>query len=211
MFRMRSLLAVTGVLLVAAGLIGCSDNARSDSSETGAIEKAYTFADIVKARADGRAEARRRWKKRADRSFQWGREFMLAELGLGKEGAWYAIRYFRGDGPEDQISVSNRRIGPSLYAGLCDDGSGELCLVDVPGLRGALDELAAISDGSGGYGEDFLGDSYGYDDDYSGYGGGGTTQDFGSGLGRVGLCRDGTLSDSIGRQGACSHHGGVAD
>lgn len=37
-----------------------------------------------------------------------------------------------------------------------------------------------------------------------------TTDDFGDGSGHIGLCRDGTLSDSIGRQGACSHHGGVA-
>jgi hypothetical protein len=36
-----------------------------------------------------------------------------------------------------------------------------------------------------------------------------TTEDFGSGSGSVGLCDDGTLSDSIGRHGACSHHGGV--
>jgi hypothetical protein len=38
-----------------------------------------------------------------------------------------------------------------------------------------------------------------------------TTEDFGSGKGSIGLCEDGTLSDSIGRPGACSHHGGVAD
>jgi hypothetical protein len=37
-----------------------------------------------------------------------------------------------------------------------------------------------------------------------------TTEDFGSGSGSVGVCADGTLSDSIGRPGACSHHGGVA-
>ena len=36
-----------------------------------------------------------------------------------------------------------------------------------------------------------------------------TTEDFGSGSGSVGRCADGTLSDSIGRPGACSHHGGV--
>jgi hypothetical protein len=36
-----------------------------------------------------------------------------------------------------------------------------------------------------------------------------TTEDFGSGSGTIGLCADGTLSDSIGRPGACSHHGGV--
>jgi hypothetical protein len=36
-----------------------------------------------------------------------------------------------------------------------------------------------------------------------------TTDDFGSGSGSVGQCADGTLSDSIGRPGACSHHGGV--
>jgi hypothetical protein len=38
----------------------------------------------------------------------------------------------------------------------------------------------------------------------------GTTEDFGNGSGSVGLCNDGTTSDSIGRPGACSHHGGVA-
>lgn len=37
-----------------------------------------------------------------------------------------------------------------------------------------------------------------------------TTERFGSGRGRIGQCEDGTLSDSIGRSGACSHHGGVA-
>jgi hypothetical protein len=36
-----------------------------------------------------------------------------------------------------------------------------------------------------------------------------TTRDFGSGSGSIGTCADGTLSDSIGRPGACSHHGGV--
>lgn len=36
-----------------------------------------------------------------------------------------------------------------------------------------------------------------------------TTEDFGEGTGSVGPCEDGTLSDSIGRPGACSHHGGV--
>jgi vacuolar-type H+-ATPase subunit I/STV1 len=62
-------------------------------------------------------------------------------------------------------------------------------------------------------------DDYGYDDydydapdlpdyDYD-YGGPPTTEDFGTGKGSVGLCNDGTLSDSIGRPGACSHHGGV--
>lgn len=38
-----------------------------------------------------------------------------------------------------------------------------------------------------------------------------TTEDFGDGEGSVGTCADGTLSDSIGRPGACSHHGGVAE
>jgi hypothetical protein len=56
---------------------------------------------------------------------------------------------------------------------------------------------------------------YDYDRDYDDYdpdyGSDGTTEDFGRGQGRIGLCEDGTLSDSIGRQGACSHHGGVAD
>jgi uncharacterized protein DUF3761 len=50
-------------------------------------------------------------------------------------------------------------------------------------------------------------------DDYSDhdgtYNGAPTTQDFGDGAGSVGLCADGTYSDSVGRQGACSHHGGV--
>jgi hypothetical protein len=37
-----------------------------------------------------------------------------------------------------------------------------------------------------------------------------TTGDFGTGQGSIGVCNDGTLSDSVGRPGACSHHGGVA-
>ena len=47
----------------------------------------------------------------------------------------------------------------------------------------------------------------------SGYGTGGgssgATQDYGSGNGYPVTCADGTLSDSGGIQGACSHHGGV--
>ena len=45
---------------------------------------------------------------------------------------------------------------------------------------------------------------YGYE-----YGGHPTTEDFGSGNGYVVECEDGTMSDSGGIQGACSHHGGV--
>ena len=41
------------------------------------------------------------------------------------------------------------------------------------------------------------------------YNGAPTTRDFGSGSGSVGRCSDGTYSDSVGRPGACSHHGGV--
>lgn len=49
---------------------------------------------------------------------------------------------------------------------------------------------------------------YGYEPSYE-YGGQPTTEDFGSGNGYVVECQDGTLSDSGGIQGACSHHGGV--
>ncbi len=48
-----------------------------------------------------------------------------------------------------------------------------------------------------------------YTDRNGTYNGTPTTRDFGSGRGSVGRCSDGTLSDSIGRPGACSHHGGV--
>lgn len=41
------------------------------------------------------------------------------------------------------------------------------------------------------------------------YDGAPTTEDFGSGSGSIGQCADGTYSDSIGRPGACSWHGGV--
>jgi hypothetical protein len=44
-----------------------------------------------------------------------------------------------------------------------------------------------------------------YDDDS----GSGYTEDYGSGNGYTVVCADGTLSDSGGVQGACSHHGGV--
>lgn len=49
---------------------------------------------------------------------------------------------------------------------------------------------------------------YQYEPSY-GYGGHPTTEDFGEGSGYVVECVDGTLSDSGGIQGACSHHGGV--
>jgi hypothetical protein len=48
-----------------------------------------------------------------------------------------------------------------------------------------------------------------YTDGDGTYNGAPTTRDFGSGSGSVGRCSDGTFSDSIGRPGACSHHGGV--
>lgn len=48
-----------------------------------------------------------------------------------------------------------------------------------------------------------------YSDHDGTYNGAPTTEDFGSGQGSVGQCADGTFSDSIGRSGACSHHGGV--
>lgn len=48
-----------------------------------------------------------------------------------------------------------------------------------------------------------------YTDHDGTYRGAPTTQDFGDGQGSVGLCEDGTYSDSIGRPGACSYHGGV--
>lgn len=76
------------------------------------------------------------------------------------------------------------------------------------------------------YGDDYFdddspGDDYGGGSDDEGHGGRGRaprypppgaprTEDFGSGRGTRGPCRDGTWSDSIGRRGACSHHGGVA-
>lgn len=56
--------------------------------------------------------------------------------------------------------------------------------------------------------EEELEDDYGYEPSH-GYGGQPTTEDFGSGNGYVVECEDGTLSDSGGIQGACSHHGGV--
>lgn len=48
---------------------------------------------------------------------------------------------------------------------------------------------------------------YRYEPSYE-YGGQPTTEDFWSGNGYVVECQDGTLSDSGGIQGACSHHGG---
>ncbi|HMJ36777.1 MAG TPA: DUF3761 domain-containing protein [Baekduia sp.] len=48
-----------------------------------------------------------------------------------------------------------------------------------------------------------------YSDHDGTYNGAPTTEDFGNGQGSVGQCADGTYSDSIGRSGACSHHGGV--
>jgi hypothetical protein len=53
-------------------------------------------------------------------------------------------------------------------------------------------------------------DSYGTADSYGTSGSSsGATEDYGTGNGYSVVCADGTLSDSGGIQGACSHHGGV--
>jgi hypothetical protein len=124
-------------------------------------------------------------------------------------------------------SGSADRCDPN-YAGACLDpnspdydcagGSG-----DGPDYTGQVEVI-----GNDHYGLDRDGDGIGCDDssgsssdpsiDYppatpsdpsTDYPGAPTTEDFGSGSGSVGTCADGTLSDSIGRPGACSHHGGV--
>lgn len=80
----------------------------------------------------------------------------------------------------------------------------------VPSGRGASDSPAVGADLAGS--ADSATPSAD-EDDYSNhdgnYNGAPTTEDFGSGKGSVGVCADGTYSDSIGRSGACSHHGGV--
>jgi hypothetical protein len=118
------------------------------------------------------------------------------------------------DAPES--SGSNAGCDPN-YAGACLDpsstdydcegGSG-----DGPDYTGQVEVI-----GDDHYGLDRDGDGTGCHASSSSYSdppadngtGSPTTEDFGSGSGSVGRCADGTLSDSIGRPGACSHHGGV--
>jgi hypothetical protein len=59
--------------------------------------------------------------------------------------------------------------------------------------------------GDSSYGSDSTDDDPTYYDESDGF-----TDDYGSGDGYPVICNDGTMSDSGGIQGACSHHGGVA-
>jgi hypothetical protein len=95
-----------------------------------------------------------------------------------------------GDGPDYTGEV--KVVGDDHY-GLDRDGDGTAC----------DDSGGSYSDPSSDY------SSATPDDPSSDSPGTSTTEDFGSGSGSVGACVDGTLSDSIGRPGACSHHGGV--
>src|SRR5262249_26107340 len=90
----------------------------------------------------------------------------------------------------------------------CERGSGDGA--DVTGTVTVVgdDHYGRDADGDGIGCEDSSDPSTDYGDPSTDYPDAGTTGDFGSGSGSVGACADGTLSDSIGRPGACSHHGG---
>jgi hypothetical protein len=98
-------------------------------------------------------------------------------------------------------------LDPSSSDYDCEGGSG-----DGPDYTGRVEVV-----GDDPYGLDSDGDGIGCENSDGSYGDASsdpataapTTEDFGSGSGSVGQCADGTLSDSIGRPGACSHHGGV--
>jgi len=68
------------------------------------------------------------------------------------------------------------------------------------GVQGACSYHGGV--GGGSYDDNSYSADYGSSSD-------GYTEDYGSGNGYTVTCADGTLSDSGGIQGACSHHGGV--
>ena len=92
-----------------------------------------------------------------------------------------------GSSPSSDPSLDDSSTDPSFSDPSLDDPS-----LDDPGPS---------------YSPPVNSDDYSDHDGY--YNGSPTTQDFGDGLGSVGQCVDGTYSDSIGRPGACSHHGAV--
>lgn len=116
-------------------------------------------------------------------------------------------------------------VGTSVAGGDCDSDYSDACLdpnavdYDCAGGRGDGPDYTGqvVIVGDDPYGLDRDGDGIGCDespgsapDSTGGYAPGDpTTEDFGTGSGSVGQCADGTYSDSIGRPGACSHHGGV--
>jgi hypothetical protein len=112
-----------------------------------------------------------------------------------------------GSGDECDSNYAGACLDPSSIDYDCEGGTG-----DGPDYTGQVEVI-----GDDHYGLDRDGDGTGCDDSggsssdpSSGYDPDSpTTEDFGSGSGSVGQCADGTISDSIGRPGACSHHGGV--
>jgi hypothetical protein len=134
------------------------------------------------------------------------------------------------DSDQAERYACSHDLGPSATDVCSDAGGGDDAAPGDdcdPNYAGACLDPNAVDydcDGGTGDGPDYTGevevvgdDPYGLDRDGDGIGcedsgsssSAPTTEDFGSGSGSVGVCADGTLSDSVGRQGACSHHGGV--
>jgi hypothetical protein len=119
-------------------------------------------------------------------------------LGAATEGQAAAQRSI------DHWTVATKRVRVDYddYQRLIDATSADAGVDD----EGLSSESDPSTDDPYGANDDPYGDSTSHVPDN---GSAPTTQDFGSGSGSVGVCADGTLSDSVGRQGACSHHGGV--
>jgi hypothetical protein len=123
-----------------------------------------------------------------------------------KEAARYAAspdRVVSADpGPSaDDGGSSSSSSDPSL-----NDNSSDPSFSD-PSLDDPTLDDPTLDDSAPNYSLPVNSDDYSNHDGY--YNGSPTTEDFGDGAGSVGQCADGTYSDSIGRPGACSHHGGV--
>ena len=90
-------------------------------------------------------------------------------------------------------------------------GADRSSRANIRAFRRSAGQVEVVGDGP--YDLDRDGDGVACDDTAASYSDEDTyapkTEYFGSANGSVGSCADGTRSESIGRPGACSHHGGV--
>lgn len=117
-----------------------------------------------------------------------------------------ATRYAAGPG-KIVSAVPGERASGSGSSGSSSDPSPDDAASDPSFSDPSLEDPALDDDPSPAYAPPVDNEDYSnHDGSYNGHP---TTEEFGDGAGSVGMCADGTYSDSVGRQGACSHHGGV--
>ncbi len=182
--------AVVGLLLIATAGCGSSNNgsALSDARHV-AYNRGYVAGQEASGRnADARATAAYR------RGVKAGENSLLD--GDVSPGHWYALHVTAVKPLDGEISPMH----PSTFYELCVHDASTVCAATEGELVRQIVDAISVPSGSTTTLPLPPGPSL---PPVS------TTDTFGSGNGYPVTCADGTVSDSGGIQGACSHHGGV--